>query len=591
MAANTVDGTITDAGMAKGSPGKPADSLLASRGILAIAGIPDRDGMFESLAAYLTATAKAADEGGAKARADALKAIQDRYWRFFIAILSAAARRGTALEFSDEERLFLDLGLVDVRMLGGGYAQAVHELVAKLNRKGSPGCYYLTEWLAELHRQMQLESTLSRREPATETNSSAKITEMRVRVLNRLAPLLTGLPGIPLEVSEAMRLGNLDREVISSGLAALRDPRRQTFWRRRSLWLLRAQLLEKVRARAGDQNNLRLLELLDEIYVRDWRERYENFIQEIPAWRSSRIESQSQPSPAEPEAEAANPRLDALVDEGRQLRLRLALMDAINGKEGPDPALTSGSGLLAKEDLAKFLLVAQTFDRTLTEIPPLIIMPGSGRGFFSWENGCLLICLRPLVSPEDSAATALAWYRMLHDRFNNNGMLRTAYGKKFPGAVFHTEFPADYRAWLCHAVKGDLSAMNPQRRVFFRDFIGPDISGPMLPANLRNIGPQTLATIARRLEKQIAGGDKDVKLYRRLAAIYWQQGNNQAAGMQYTAAMGLAPNDGETIFAAGMFLRSNGDIEAANECFRIGREQASGSLWGIYCRDALDNLL
>ncbi|MDR2390094.1 MAG: hypothetical protein LBE84_00215, partial [Planctomycetota bacterium] len=252
-------------------------------------------------------------------------------------------------------------------------------------------------------------------------------------------------------------------------------------------------------------------------------------------------------------------------------------------------ALSGGEMILGKADLASFLPIVQTFDRSLSEIPSIIIVPGSGRGFFAWESGCIMLNLRPVASVEDSIATAFAWYRMLDDRFNQNGGLRKAYEKKFPGAVFGTDFPADYRAWLCHVVKGEAEAMNQQRRAFFRDFIGPDISGPLLPSNLRNVGPQTLEAISRRLEKQISSGDKDVNLYRRLAAIYWQQGNVQAAGLQYTAAMGLAPNDGETLFAAGMFMRSNGDIEAANDCFRYGRERAEESLWGIYCLDALDN--
>ncbi|MDR1520568.1 MAG: hypothetical protein LBU23_10595 [Planctomycetota bacterium] len=560
---------------------------MVRRGLASVAGVPDQDEMTNSILAYVAA-GKLSHDGDASRRTY-LRAINSRYWRVFYAIISAAAaQRRHTLEFSDEERLFMDIGLIDSRMLGGGgHLQIIRPLLAKLAEKGPAGCFYLSEWLAQSYQQTQLESTLSRDEAKLETDAAGKIAEMRGRVLSRLTHCLTGLPGIPLKVSEAMRDGKMDRGVIASGVEALRNPRRKSFLRRHNLWLLRSQVLEKAKARARGPNDLRLLGLLDELYVREWRDSYEGFIQGNTVGKPNSNNAKFLTSTID----SPNANVDAIMGEARQLRLRLALMDAIDGKDGPDMTLQSGGNLLGKADLAAFLPVAQTFDRSLAEIPPIIVAPGSGRGFFCWESGCLMVCLRPMVGVDDSIATALAWYRMLDDRFNRGGVLQNAYAKKFPGVVFHAEFPADYRAWLCHAVKGEISAMNPQRRMFFRDFIGPDISGPMLPANLRNIGPQTMAIIARRLEKQIAAGDKDVNLYRRLAAIYWQQGNIQAASIQYTAAMGLAPNDGETIFATGMFMRSNGDVEAANECFRFGQERAADSLWGIYCRDALENLL
>jgi Tfp pilus assembly protein PilF len=100
-----------------------------------------------------------------------------------------------------------------------------------------------------------------------------------------------------------------------------------------------------------------------------------------------------------------------------------------------------------------------------------------------------------------------------------------------------------------------------------------------------------MVAIRSRLEKQVAAGDADANLHRRLAAIYWQQENIEAAGLQFTAAMHAAPDDGETLFAAGMFMRSRDDGEAANDCFRWGTDRAKGSMWGIYCRDALENEL
>ncbi len=540
--------------------------------------------------AYLMAD-KSAREGNERASAERqqhLAGIQARYWRLFFALLSAnLARRRQSLEFSDEERLFMDLGLIDARMLGGDREQATRELLEEINSKGVSGCHYLSEWLVHRHQQLQLEFSLSGGdEPAA--SYASQLDESRHRILSRLSEFFAGLPGIPLEVAESMRSGELDNALITSGIVALREPRRKNLLRRRNLWLLREQILAKAQARASNQAIFKLFELLNEIYARDWRERYENFLNE---YLPEKAKTSAIPVQEGATISVANANVDLLMSEARQIRMRMVLMGAVDGKERPDIILAGSGPRLTKAALAEFLTVAQTFDRTLAELPPIVLVPGSGRGFFSWENGCVMLAVRPMVGVDDSAATAFARLRMLDDRLNKGGELRRAYEKKFPGAVFQNDFPADYRAWLCRLSKGESGAMSQDRRTFFRENVGPDLSGPILPPNLRNIGPQTMVAICRRLEKQLASGDNDVNLHRRLAALYWQQGNMEAAGLQFTAAMQKAPNDGETLFAAGMFLRGRGDNEAANDCFRYGVQRDSGSLWGIYCQDALANLL
>ncbi len=537
--------------------------------------------------AYLM-TEKQSQDGNVKAadeKKQHLRLIQGRFWRVFLSVLSTnLARRKNVLEFTDDERLFMDTGLVDARMLGGDRAETVRELLAELAGKGGSTCYYLTEWLIHRNQQLQLENDLSGTEEP-ETDYASQLREVRKRVLSRLANLFTGLPGIPLELSEAMRSGDLDNAVIHAGVVAMRDTKRRTLIRRRNLWNLREQVLAKARARIGNTETLRLLELLNDIYARDWRERYDSY-------QVAQVE-ESQTITAKPQDASVsinNPNTDTLMSEAREIRMCLTLMAAMDGHRS-EPVLIGKGPRLSKESLAEFLPVCQTFDKALMELPPIVIVPGNGRGMYAWETGCVFLAIRPIVSGDDSLATAFAFQRMIDDRLNRGGVMRTAYEKKFPGSVFANEFPADYRAWLTRLTKGDASAMSAERRAFFREHIGPDISGPIMPHNLRNIGPQTMAAICRRMEKQLSSDENDVNIHRRLAAIYWKQENFEAAGVQFNVAMQLAPNDGETLFAAGMFMRARGDNEAARDCFKFGAQRASGSLWGIYCQDALANQL
>ena len=64
----------------------------------------------------------------------------------------------------------------------------------------------------------------------------------------------------------------------------------------------------------------------------------------------------------------------------------------------------------------------------------------------------------------------------------------------------------------------------------------------------------------------------------------------EAAAVQFTAAMQIAPNDGETLFTTGMFMRAQDDSQGAATLFRYGAERASDTLWGVYCQDAMANL-
>lgn len=531
---------------------------------------------------------KAAQEGSQSAHKEKmqhLRTIQSRYWRVFYSVLSAnLVRNRQGLDFSDDERLYMDLGLVDPQMLGENRSETQSKALEEIGAKGMPGCYYLTEWFVHRQQQLQLETSLAGVDKPEDSYAS-QLRETRRRILSRLSEYFTGLPGIPLEVSDSMRSGDLDNAVIAVGISTLQEPRRRNLLRRRSLWQLREQVLAKARARANNPTAIRLFELLNELYARDWRGRYNAHATKTATPLETIGSHQEGNSNL-----VSNPNHDLIMSEARQTRMRIALMAAVDGSR-PDPVLYTNGPRMNKKGLAEFLRLAQVFDRALMELPPVIIVPGSGRGFFAWETGCVFAALRPLVSVEDSLATAFAWQRMLDDRLSHGGALRQAYERKFPGAVFHNDFPVDYRAWFTRLTKGEIGAMPAERRGFFRDHIGPDIRGPILPSNLRNIGPQTMVTICRRLENQLASGNKDVNLHRRLATLYWQQGNAEAAKIQFTIAMQAAPENGETLFTAGMFMRSQDDNNASNDCFRFGAERARNSLWGIYCQDALDNLI
>lgn len=538
--------------------------------------------------AYLVAS-KRADEGYANAdkeKRQHLRTIQNRYWRNFFSILSSnISKNRTRFDLSDDERLFADMGVVDIRMLRGDSNENYQVLQKELHTPGDPGTHYLSEWLAHRYQQLQLEDVVTDVADSA-SGQSSQLAETRQRVLTRLSEYFIGLPGIPKEVSDSMSSGELDNAILSLGINLLGNNNRSLLLKRRNLWNLREQILNKARARVDSQGALKLFEALNELYGRDWRERHAEQLR--CATNTDRFDLHN--GPVDETVSASLTVTGLIMLEARQMRMRMSLAAAVNGDTMTDIVLHSDAPRLTKADIAYFLPLVQSFDRSLIELPPLIIVPGLGRGMFAWETGCILLSIRPAVGTDDSVATALAFQRMFNDRNNRNNELKAAYESAFPGSNFYTEFPVDYRAWLCRLSKGEISAMSPERRNFFREWIGPDLSGPLLPVNLRNIGPQTLDIICRRLEKQISSGESDFKLNRRLGALYWYQGNLEAAMLQFNAAMQLAPKDGELLFTVGMFMRAQNDPTAAQTFFKYGAERAQNSLWGVYCQDALAGL-
>ncbi|MDR3211321.1 MAG: hypothetical protein LBU79_05330 [Planctomycetota bacterium] len=488
-------------------------------------------------------------------------------------------------DFANDERLFIDLGLMDVRFVGN---DDLTPLLDELKTTRFPSVFFLSEWLSQRHQTLQVESSINEM-PGAKKKEEQETASMKTRrrLLGTLAEYFDRLPGIPSDVLQSIRTGKFDDSLLSFSINLMKNHNRQLLLRRRNLWQFREQVMAKAKARANDNpTTLRLFDALNQLYARDWNERYIMYSLEHS---QSKFGEEDE---GETESHDNTPPLSLsglLLLDVKQVNLASILAARVNGDASPDFILHSAeTPRLAKADISRLKTLFTTFDRSLGEFPPIVIVPGSGRGIYVWESDYILLFLRPAVNVDDSMATALAFQRMINDCLKNDNALKKAYTEAFPEAVFRNDFPVDYRAWFCRLSHGDISAMSQGRRDFFRFHIGPDITGPMLPANLREVGPQTRDIICRRLEKQIASGEKDYRIHSRLAAIYWYNGNLEAAGVQYNTATIMAPNDGETLFTAGMFMRAADSSKGADTFFRQGAEKANNSLWGIYCQDALD---
>ncbi|MCX7935176.1 MAG: hypothetical protein N3A66_07965, partial [Planctomycetota bacterium] len=275
-----------------------------------------------------------------------------------------------------------------------------------------------------------------------------------------------------------------------------------------------------------------------------------------------------------------------LRSELRFVRTLLPLGALAGGVGRTCAVLLQDSKRVTKADTAQGVLRAQTCDRGFTLNPVVLIAPFRGRGIFEWDRDSLVIGLVPVGDAMESVANAVANFRMLRDSFQDQGALRKAYEAAFGAGSFQRSFPADYRLWVTRIGQGEAAALSPDRLRFMREWIGPDCSGVLAPANLRHLGPQAREALRRRMEKQATMAEADAQFHRRLAVLYWQDGDLENALRYMALAAKAAPRDGEILFSIGLILRQQGQAEKAKGIFQSCAQRTAGTLWAVYAAAA-----
>lgn len=544
------------------------------------------------LAAYLEQR-EAHQAGGPPPKRSLLGKIDSLYWKRTEAILreKAEADRDT-LDFSPEERLWIDMGYIDERLVDGADASLRERLLDELQMPGPVQHFYLTEWLEDRYRRYRLQMDVTGGKDAKDAKDTRpgkpgtvdKNIQARGMILTRLAPLFEGLPGISKDVAAIVAGGGLDDSLLKAGLQAMQTPTRTTLVHRHRLLELRRQVLQRARARSGDPGVLQLFDALDGVYKLDWRARHEK------AARQTATLPTHEETVAELEAKQASRREAAasyIVSELRFAKTLMPLGALAGGVARSLSVMTADTPRVTKRDTAGGLERARDCDATFDVDPVILIAPFQGRGIYEWDRDSLVISLSPVEKADDSVANAVGNYRMLIDSFQGNGALRQAYESSFPGTAFQVAFQADYRAWMTGIGLGIKDALPEAKRTFFRDWIGPDCGGPLIPAELRHLSPPALRLIRTRLRKQVEAAPGDWNAHMRLAGTAYLSGDMETALGHMTLAAKSAPHNGRVLMGLALLLREQGRAENATAVFSMIRSRVPESIWAVYADDAL----
>ncbi|MBN2712566.1 MAG: hypothetical protein JXR97_09075 [Planctomycetes bacterium] len=496
------------------------------------------------------------------------------------------------LSFSDEERLIIDFGLIDIDLVEGADASLPQKLIGELNLPGHTNHFYLSEWLEDRYRRYRLTEIVAavskRDEDAKKEKGKARLA--RIKVFERLSPMFDGLPGVSKDVLFSLRKGGLDEQLQRANIALLEKSDKKLFQYRRRLFLLRQQVLDKAMARVTDKATLKLFDMLNEIYAIDWRERYEKYKAGIRAEKLEKAVSDATEESDEASRLARDAAVDYLVSELRFMRTLLPIGGLAGGVTKTNAVMLSVSQRVTKDDTANGLALSETCDRDFNLKSVVVIAPFKGRGIFEWDRDSLVVPLVPAQSAEGAVVNAAGNYHMLIDSLQQGGALRKRYEESFPEDNYQQAFQADYRAWVAGIGHGKADAMDGARFAFFKENVGPDYASALAPAGLRNLGPQTREAVKKRLAKQISISQPDPNLFHRLGSLCWLDEEYDEAIKHMASATKLAPGNGMILFSLALLLMAKGDAPRAKGIFEACCARVPDSLWSIYSRDELKKI-
>lgn len=498
--------------------------------------------------------------------------IDSHYWLQVRTVLVRAARESPdRLDFSPDDRLLLDLGLVDWRVLPGGDSNRP-ALLRELYAEAPPNRFTLSEWIAQRFRQFVLCGGMTRDEGET-LSATRIIRDMRTRLYMKLSPLFRNLPGFGRDHVELFLSGRIDETLYAMDRKRERHPDPRLAEQRVQLESIRTRLVTRARERARTDEDLALFDALRELD----RQAVLKRAPRPPAVRPPRVLSPSE-------------REEFVRSELRFLRSVLWLGVTGSGLARTHSVLLSGQPRVTKPDLDPVLGQIRTCDPTLPEASAFLIAPYVGGGFYEWDRDTVFIPLLPTRSAEEAAASATARYRLLLDRFQEGGKLLREYELAVGGDDPASAFVRDYRNWIHGVGKGFKGALDPARFNFFKTMIGPQPSNLYASRDWTALTPQERNDLLKACRDRVSRGEGTFDDHTTLAAAHAQQQHIAPALTELQAALKINPVDGRALLAMGHLSARLGAQETARKRLKECVSLAAGTLWAVYATDELNRL-
>jgi tetratricopeptide (TPR) repeat protein len=548
-------------------------------------------------------------QGDNPERIGEIRVVLDEYfWKLAEkTVVGALGRKEGVLSFKKAEKLLLDAGLVDARlvnMVGGKFTKNLAREMAP--GKGElDGVYYFSEWLNERYQSFLTGRAISKNNPdsnsllrALERNAQdlAALRKRRQKLYESIGHLFVVMPGIELDVVKTVRNGDVDCRIEELAAAqAIEDARARKEGREpdtdagdqaRRFDQLVQRLLFHAREESADEEKLKCLEdvvaVRAELLLKVVRQARQNYSDE-PEFQDSENLQVAKPDISSEEA---------VVFLQRELKLLRSLI-RIGYRDGKMAkacsVLLTGMLRTTKSTVSEVFDLIKELDPYVEFNLDVLIAPFTGSGFFEWDRNTLVVALNPVGGAERAVVNAVANYRLLEDTFSGRVHIVEAYKKQF-GKGFRERFLNDYSNWILSVSQGKKDALNEWNFQFFVEHIGPDPAGPPVPHGRGKLSPEKRNQEIDSIQRIMEADCLTVREAYTLAALLWEVQRFDEAIETLLVATGLAPDDCKVPYGLGLLREKKDEIPAARLDFEKVLRLAPNSLWGIYAQDALRRL-
>lgn len=494
--------------------------------------------------------------------------LNNLWWREIERLLARVARdTPDRVAFSPDERLLLDLGVLDWRLLPGGERHRP-ALLRELCAPGRSNVHYLSEWIGRRFRQALLYGEMS--PPGGDLPSSTRIIrDLRGRLYMRLAPFFKNLPGFDQKAVDLFLSGRVDATLDAMSRKLEAGPDERLAEQKRQLLDIRFRLLVRARERARGPEEISLFDALRDLDRQVARQRASVRV-DLPVAAARTI------PPEERER--------FVLEEVRFVKNVLWLGVTGSGVTRTYSVLATDKPRLTKADLDGTFALVRDADPALPLHSTILLAPYQGGGFYEWDRDTLFLPLVPTRSADHAVLGALASYRILLDTLQDSGRLKADYEKAF-GGEFHAAFSRDYRAWVLEVGKGFKAALDPERFAFFRDRLGPRPAALFAPPAWSSTGSREDEEALRAARARAATPDGGYEDHYRVAVAAASAQQIPAAIDHLQAALRVQPVDGRALLALGVLTARTGDLETARRYLSDCVAMAPNSLWCVLAQD------
>lgn len=493
------------------------------------------------------------------------------------------------LKFSPADLLVVDAGLLSERLIDGDVNSLKRSLLDEFSSKGDDNHYYLSELIRERHRQFIVYDKMASSDAeavlaAKEESKYHGMTILREKIYARLQPFFVDLPGVSRESATFICSGKLDSQIESLS-AQFIDTRSDALLKQRNqLIQIRDKVVGQVKARCQSAKELELIEGLKNLnsdIIKELIKSKTKELKEKGGGGSSGNESLTM------DREAIEKSVNFLIKEVRLMKSLMSIGIIAGGMIHAQYVLLADQQRTNKNSTLRVMHLVKESDPFLPGDPDLVIAPYLGNGFFEWDHNSLIVSLTPMRAVEESVVSAVANYRILIDSLHNSNALRKKYEETFGENTFRTNFPKDYRDWILGVGKGKRDALRPNTLQFFKQNIGPNMDGVIVPHELNNISPTERGKLISLLNTKIKQGSKTFANYYTLAALYWQEAELRRATEFMEEAWKLNPKDGRVAVSAGLLQKKIGRVQKAEGRFEACITDAPNTIWRIYAQEEL----